>query len=217
MSAVVIRFFAACADMEPTPGAIRTLQHLVRRTKRVATLERLVMRIVIALVAAALLGACASQPVYRQAEPALSPVPAVDTERYLGRWYEIARYPNGFQKECEAVTATYSRRDDGLIKVVNACGAIEGSRAREAVGRAKIVDPQSNAKLKVSFFGPFWGDYWIIDLKDDYSRAIVGEPSGRYLWVLARAPAVTDAERAEILATLDNLGYPTEPLHFTRH
>lgn len=175
------------------------------------------MRYVIAILAAAVLSACASQPVYRRAEPPLAAVPAVDADRYLGRWYEIARYPNGFQKDCEAVTATYSRRDDGLIKVVNACGAVEGSRAREAVGRAKIVDAQSNAKLKVSFFGPFWGDYWIIDLKDDYSRAIVGEPSGRYLWVLARDPAITDDDRADIVAALDRLGYPAEPLRFTRH
>jgi len=175
------------------------------------------MRFVIAALAAALLAACASQPVYRRADPPLAAVPAVDVERYLGRWHEIARYPNSFQQECEAVTATYSRREDGLIKVVNACGAIEGSRARQAVGRARIVDAQSNAKLKVSFFGPFWGDYWIIDLKSDYSRAIVGEPSGRYLWVLARTPAITAEERADILATLDRLGYPAEPLHFTRH
>lgn len=175
------------------------------------------MRFVIALFAAAILAACASEPVYRRAEPPLNAAPAVEIDRYLGRWYEIARYPNGFQKECEAVTAAYSRREDGLIKVVNACGAIEGSRARTAVGRAKIVDPQSNAKLKVSFFGPFWGDYWIVDLKEDYARAIVGEPSGRYLWVLAREPALSEAERADILATLDRLGYPSEPLHFTRH
>ena len=175
------------------------------------------MRFVMAILAAALLSACASQPVYRRAEAPLAAVPTVDPDRYLGRWFEIARYPNSFQKECEAVTATYSRRDDGLIKVVNACGAIEGSLGREAVGRAKIVDLQSNAKLKVSFFGPFWGDYWIIDLKDDYSRAIVGEPSGRYLWVLARDPAISEAERADIITTLGGLGYPAEPLHFTRH
>ncbi|MFN3960794.1 MAG: lipocalin family protein [Parvularculaceae bacterium] len=175
------------------------------------------MRFVIAALAAALLAACASQPVYRRAEPPLAAVSSVDVDRYLGRWYEVARYPNSFQKECEAVTATYSRRDDGLIKVVNACGAIEASRARQAVGRARIVDAQSNAKLKVSFFGPFWGDYWIIDLKDDYSRAIVGEPSGRYLWVLARNPAITAEDRADILATLNRLGYPAAPLHFTRH
>ena len=175
------------------------------------------MRFVIAVLAAALLASCASQPVYRRADAPLTAVAAVDIDRYLGRWYEVARYPNSFQKDCEAVTATYSRRDDGLIKVVNACGAIEGSRAREAVGRAKVVDPGANAKLKVSFFGPFWGDYWIVDLKEDYSRAIVGEPSGRYLWVLAREPAIDEAERADILKALDRLGYPADPLHFTRH
>ncbi len=175
------------------------------------------MRLVIALAALLSAAACASQPVNRRAEPALEAVAAVDLERYLGRWYEIARLPNGFQKDCEAVTATYSKRDDGLIKVVNTCGAISGSRAREAVGKAKIVDAATNAKLKVSFFGPFWGDYWVVDLKDDYSRAIVGEPSGRYLWVLARTPSVTDAERAEVLARLEELGYATAALHFTKH
>jgi apolipoprotein D and lipocalin family protein len=175
------------------------------------------MRIVIALLAAALLGACASQPVNRQAEVPLTTVASVDVERYLGRWYEIARLPNGFQKDCEAVTATYSKRADGLIKVVNQCGAIEGSRARDAVGKAKIVDAATNAKLKVSFFGPFWGDYWIIDLKDDYSRAIIGEPSGRYLWVLAREPRITEEDRTALIAELEALGYQTAAVHFTRH
>lgn len=175
------------------------------------------MRLPFAFLAAFMLAACASQPVNRRAEPPLTTVASVDVDRYLGRWFEIARLPNGFQKECDAVTATYSKRDDGLIKVVNACGAIEGSRAREAVGKAKIVDPATNAKLKVSFFGPFWGDYWIIDLADDYSRAIVGEPSGRYLWVLARDPALSADERAALIAKLDAFGYETSKLHFTRH
>lgn len=175
------------------------------------------MRFVIAALAALVLAACASQPVNRRAEPPLTTVEAVDVERYLGRWYEIARLPTSFQKECEAVTATYSKRDDGLIRVVNTCGAIAGSRAREAVGKAKIVDAATNAKLKVSFFGPFWGDYWIIDLKEDYSRAIVGEPSGRYLWVLARDPKLGEEERAALTAELEAFGYNTAALHFTQH
>lgn len=175
------------------------------------------MRFVIAILVAALAASCASQPVNRRPEPALQPVAAVDLERYLGQWYEIARLPNGFQKQCEAVTATYSRRDDGLIKVVNACGAIAGSRAREAVGKAKIVDPTTNAKLKVSFFGPFWGDYWIIDLDADYARAIVGEPSGRYLWVLAREPRLDANALDAMIKRLEALGYDTTALHYTRH
>ncbi len=175
------------------------------------------MRFVIASAALLALAACASQPVNRRADPPLQAVESVDLDRYLGRWYEIARLPNNFQKDCEAVTATYSKRDDGLIKVVNECGAFGDSKAREAVGRAKVVDAATNAKLKVSFFGPFWGDYWVIDLKEDYSRAIIGEPSGRYLWVLARDPAIPEAERAEMLATLDRLGYATGNLHFTQH
>ncbi|MFN0023347.1 MAG: lipocalin family protein [Parvularculaceae bacterium] len=175
------------------------------------------MRFVIAVAALLTITACASQPVNRRADPPLEAVERVDLDRYLGRWYEIARLPNNFQKNCEAVTATYSMRDDGLIKVVNQCGAFAGSKPREAIGRAKIVDAATNAKLKVSFFGPFWGDYWVIDLKDDYSRAIVGEPSGRYLWVLSREPAIPEAERAELLTTLDRLGYRAGNLHFTQH
>lgn len=175
------------------------------------------MRIVITLLAAIAAAACASQPVNRRAEPPLTTVASVDVDRYLGLWFEIARLPNGFQKDCEAVTATYSKREDGLIRVVNQCGAIPGSRSREAVGKAKIVDTATNAKLKVSFFGPFWGDYWIIDLKDDYSRAIVGEPSGRYLWVLARDPKMGETERAELIDELKAFGYDTAALHFTRH
>ncbi|HBS35049.1 MAG TPA: lipocalin [Parvularcula sp.] len=174
------------------------------------------MRFVIALTAAAL-AACASQPVNRAPEPPLRTVAAVDLERYLGTWYEIARYPNSFQKACEAVTATYTMRTDGLIGVRNECGAIDGARARVAEGRARVADAATNAKLKVSFFGPFWGDYWIVDLDEDYSRAIVGEPSGRYLWVLAREPGADAAERADIAATLESLGYATASLHWTRH
>ena len=168
-------------------------------------------------LAAAALAACASQPVNRAAEPPLTTVATVDVERYLGKWYELARYPNSFQKECDAVTATYTKRDDGLIEVLNECGAFAGRSGRDAKGRAKVVDASTNAKLKVSFFGPFWGDYWIVDLEDDYSRAIVGEPSGRYLWVLAREPGVDDAERADIVATLESLGYATAPLYWTQH
>ncbi len=175
------------------------------------------MRIVIAIVGFALLAGCASPPVNRSDDTPLTVVPSVDPERYLGRWYEIARLENSFEKNCEGVTADYSRRDDGLIKVVNTCrrGAPDG-KSKAANGKAKIVDTATNAKLKVSFFGPFWGDYWIIDLADDYSRSIVGEPSGRYLWILSRAPTITDASRAEAISKLQAMGYNTSALYFTQ-
>ncbi len=175
------------------------------------------MRIVIAIAGFAALAACASPPVNRRPGEELAVVSAVDLDRYLGRWYEIARLENSFEKNCEGVTADYSRRDDGRIKVVNACrvGAPDG-KIRAAEGKARIADAATNAKLEVSFFGPFWGDYWILDLTDDYSRSIVGEPSGRYLWILSRTPTISDASRAEALARLDALGYDAAKLRFTR-
>ena len=104
----------------------------------------------------------------------------VDLQRYLGRWYEIARYEQSFEKGCEGVTADYELVRGGSIAVVNRCRK-PGGKISEARGRAKLVDRESNAKLKVSFFGPFYGDYWILDHADDYRWSIVGEPSGRYL------------------------------------
>jgi apolipoprotein D and lipocalin family protein len=161
------------------------------------------------------LASCASQPVNRVSDEPLETVATVDTARYLGRWYEVARLPNSFEKNCEGVTADYSRRDDGLIKVVNTCRKDAADGKREvANGRARIVDTTSNAKLEVSFFGPFWGDYWIIRLAEDYSLSVVSEPKGRYLWVLSRTPTIDDATRADVLAFLENEGFDTSKLYF---
>lgn len=164
-----------------------------------------------------LLSACASPPENRDANIRLEVVDYVDLNRYVGKWYEIARYPNQFEENCEGVTAAYELKDDGEIKVINTCrkGAPDGP-VETAVGRARIVDETTNAKLKVSFFGPFWGDYWVIGLADDYSLALVGEPSGRYLWILSRTPAISDAVRAAALTDLRAMGYNTDALYFTR-
>jgi apolipoprotein D and lipocalin family protein len=113
------------------------------------------------------------------------PTKTVELERYLGRWYEIARYEQSFQRGCEGVTADYSLRRDGKIDVLNRCRK-SGGKLSEARGIAKIIDTTTNAKLKVSFFRPFYGNYWALDHADDYTWAVVGEPSGRYLWILAR-------------------------------
>jgi len=175
------------------------------------------MKNVITAIASALLAACASQPVNRTSESTLPTVSAVDVDQYLGRWYEIARLENRFEQGCEGVTADYARREDGGISVLNTCrkGRPTGE-AKTARGRAKIVDPTTNAKLKVSFFGPFWGDYWIIDLADDYSRSIVGEPSGRYLWILSRTPTISDQSKSDALTRLEALGYDTSKLYFPK-
>jgi len=144
----------------------------------------------------------------RAAEKPLEVVDSVDLDRYLGRWYEIASYPAWFQKNCTAVTADYALREDGLIEVINSCckGTLDG-KLKQAKGRAKVVDATSNAKLKVSFFRPFWGPYWIIDLDPDYQWAVVGAPSRKYLWILSRTPQMDKAVYDEIVASLPDRGY----------
>ena len=115
------------------------------------------------------------------------PHKTVDLTRYAGLWYEIGRYENGFERGMDGVTAEYRLRDDGQVQVINTGhkGGPDG-KAKVAVARAKIVPDSGDAKLKVSFFGPFFfGDYWVLDHDPDYSGSIVGEPSGRFLWLLA--------------------------------
>ena len=142
----------------------------------------------------ALLAAAAAEP------PAVKTVPKVDVDRYLGRWYELARFPNVFQRQCEGdVRATYARRSDGRLDVTNECRTRDGMTT--ATGVARIVDTATNAKLKVRFapaalsFLPFvWGDYWILGLQDDYRWAVVGTPDRKYLWILSRTPVLGDEE-----------------------
>ncbi len=114
------------------------------------------------------------------------PQQPVELDRYLGLWYELGRYENSFERGCDCVTAEYRRRPAGLIEIVNRARGRNGAE-RVAVGRAKVRPGTGGAKLKVSFFGPFYvGDYWVLDHADDYSWSIVGEPSGRFLWLLSR-------------------------------
>jgi apolipoprotein D and lipocalin family protein len=149
-------------------------------------------------------------------QPALEVVEHVDLERYLGTWYEIASYPAWFQRNCTAVTADYSLRDDGLIRVVNSCrkGSLDGP-LKQSTGRARVVDRTTNSKLEVSFFGPFWGDYWIIDLDPEYRWAVVGVPSRKYLWILSRTPTMDDALYREIVGRLPARGYNSDVLKRT--
>lgn len=160
------------------------------------------------------LAACGG-PVGNAAVP--EPAKPVELQRYLGKWYELARYDHSFERGCEGVTAEYSLRDDGLIRVLNTCreGAPDGE-ARTAEGRAKVVEGSDGAKLKVSFFGPFFGDYWVLDRADDYSWAIVGEPSGRYLWLLSRDTSPDAAVLDAHLKRIAGLGYDTRMLKMVR-
>lgn len=152
-------------------------------------------------------------PVGNTAVP--QPAKSVELSRYLGTWYELARYEQGFQKGCDGVTATYTLRDDGAISVLNRCRKPDG-KISDATGKAKIVDTTTNAKLKVSFFGPFYGDYWVLDRAEDYSWAIIGEPSGRYLWILSREATPPAANLADLVARAGAMGYNTDYLRMTK-
>ncbi len=146
------------------------------------------------------------------------PAKPVELDRYVGRWYEIARYDVSFERNGEGVTADYTARPDGLIDVLNTerLFAPDG-RERSARATARPVPGSGNAKLKVAFFGKFFvGNYWVLDHADNYAWAIVGEPSGRYLWLLARAPVLADEERDALVARAASLGYDTGMLRFTR-
>lgn len=169
---------------------------------------------------AAILGACllatgcSSMPVGNPSVP--EPTKSVDLKRYAGVWYELGRYENRFETDCEGVTAEYRPHDDGKIEVINTChkGA-PGGPVTVSRGKAKVT---GNAKLKVSFFGPFYfGNYWVLDHADDYSWSIVGEPSGKYLWLLTREPVPSDAVRKTVQTRAQALGYDFALVRLTEH
>jgi apolipoprotein D and lipocalin family protein len=146
----------------------------------------------------------------------LTVVDKVNLDRYLGKWYEIASYPAWFQKGCTGSTAEYSLLPDGKIQVINRCykDSLDGP-LKESKGKAEVVDTATNAKLKVWFFWPFKGNYWIIDLHPDYQWAVVGEPSRKYLWILSRTTTMDDTVYQGILERLPLKGYDPEKLQKT--
>jgi len=159
---------------------------------------------------------CGTTATSRLHLPPLRTVSRVDLKRYVGTWYEIASFPQRFQRGCTATTATYTLRSDGRIEVLNRChkDALDGEE-KSAKGIARVVDQATGAKLEVSFFRPFWGDYWIIDLDSNYDYAVVGHPSRDYLWILSRAPTMNPATYDGILVRLRAQGYEIDRLRRT--
>lgn len=142
-----------------------------------------------------------------------STVPSVDLARYAGDWYEIESFPNWFQRGCSGTKANYTPRADGKIRVINTC---ERAGKREAIeGTARVVAGSNNSKLKVSFFWPFEGDYWILDLDPAYRWAAVGSPDRKYLWILARQRALEPGTLQAIRARLAAQGYDVSRLRST--
>lgn len=152
----------------------------------------------------------------------LTTVEAVDLERYAGKWYEISKIPNRFQRQCAGnTTAEYALRSDGKIDVTNRCQKEDGT-VQEAVGIAEVADTVSNSKLKVSFVRFlwrwwFWGDYWIIGLGKNYDYAIVGTPTRKYGWILSRTPVIDPHQYESALDELRRQGYNPDNFVLTRH
>jgi apolipoprotein D and lipocalin family protein len=138
----------------------------------------------------------------------------VDIDRYMGSWYEIARFEHFFEKGCKNVIATYKKNSDNIITVENKCTKIESNKTKIANGVAYSTNKQ-NTKLKVSFFRPFYGDYWILDLDDNYSYALIGTPSREYFWILSRERTIDIKLKKKILEKLPKLGFDTNKLIWT--
>ncbi len=178
---------------------------------------------ILSVIAAAALSACAlAQPSHRDASVPITVEPSVDLQRYAGRWYEIARYPNWFERGCQNVTADYALREDGLVRVVNTC--VRPDAAEPIVvadGRARVVAGSNDAKLRVSFapeWIPFaWGDYWILDVDEAYQTTLVGAPNGGYLWILARTPEIAPETRARLEDVARRNGFDPSKLENTVH
>jgi apolipoprotein D and lipocalin family protein len=150
-------------------------------------------------------------------------VPSVDLNRYSGKWYEITRYPNKFQKQCVGnTTATYTVKEKGKLEVLNECLKKDGL-TDSAKAEGKVADKGSNAKLKVRFapaflsvFGFVWADYWIIDLGPDYDYAVVADPKREYLWILSRKSEMKESLYQDILRRVEKQGFDPGKLVKTR-
>jgi len=143
----------------------------------------------------------------------LKTVGHVELEKYLGKWYEIAKFPQSFENGCTDVIAEYSLRDDGKINIVNSC--TKDGEPKTAEGVASIDDKESNAKLDVQFQWPFSGKYWIIALAPDYSYAVVGHPNRKYLWILNRKPVMDTMTYNHLVLVAASRGFDIRKLEKT--
>lgn len=166
----------------------------------------------IIVIAALYLAGCTGIP------EGIEPVEGFELDRYLGTWYEIARLDHSFERGLTNVTAHYSIRDGGGVAVSNRGFDTGKGEWDEAEGKAYFVDDPDVGRLKVSFFGPFYGAYNVFVLdRDDYGYAVVAGPNRSYLWILARTPDIGDALRDELVAKAANAGFATDELIFVEH
>ena len=166
----------------------------------------IVLAVTTAIALSCLIAAAAS------GQPPVTTAVKVDLQKYMGKWHEISRLEHHFQKHCIGSYAEYTLRNDGEVDVINRCTDERDGRRKEAKGRAWSVDPDSNSRLKVSFFWPFRGDYWIIELGEKYEYSVVGSPDRKYLWILAREPLMDEVLYSTIVERLRKQGFPVDNL-----
>ncbi len=167
------------------------------------------MKFLLLIVAILLQTACTGVP------DGMKAVKNFDSERYLGTWYEIARLDHSFERGLEQVSATYSMRDDGGIKVVNKGYSAEEQEWKEAIGKAYFMDDKNTGHLKVSFFGPFYGSYIIFKMDQvNYQYAFISSYNHEYLWLLSRTPQVSDEVKQDFINTAAEYGFSTDQLIF---
>ncbi len=164
------------------------------------------------LLLCAALVACSNTEIPEKVEP----VDDFDLQPYLGKWYEIARLDHSFERGLEGVTAHYSMRDDGRVKVVNRGYNTEEGAWEEAVGKAYFVGDPDIAHLKVSFFGPFYGSYVVFELDPEYQYSLVSGPDLSYLWILSRTPDLDSKTLEELVDKARARGFATEKLIFPK-
>jgi apolipoprotein D and lipocalin family protein len=147
----------------------------------------------------------------------LQTVPYVDLKKYAGKWYEIASFPQRFQKDCNCTTAKYTLTDEGYVIVENRCNKDSVNGKQSSIKGKAFVDKNSgNAKLKVQFFWPFKGKYWIIDLAEDYSYAVVGHPNRKYLWILSRTATMNENTYQQIISRIKEKGFDISKIKLTK-
>lgn len=170
------------------------------------------MRLCLLVFASLLLAGCLGMP------EGVEPVKGFELDRYLGKWYEIARLDHSFERGLQRVTAEYSLRDDGGVKVINKGFSVEENEWKKAQGKAYFVRDTNEGYLKVSFFGPFYGSYVVFELdKEDYQYAFVSGNTTSYLWLLARTPTVSKELIDRFIQRASELGFDTDNLIFVEH
>jgi apolipoprotein D and lipocalin family protein len=173
------------------------------------------VRLGAAVVAAVLLAAAVGCST--RVPEGIEPVKGFDVQRYMGKWYEIARLDHSFERGMERVTATYALQPDGTVSVLNRGFDTRRNEWREADGTARFLGPSDVAALKVSFFGPFYGGYNVVDLDPAYQHALVVGPDRSYMWILSRVPNPPRAEIERLVAHAASLGFATAELIYVKH